>query len=46
MTGKSPVDIDHKSAIIKYWIEKARESMESATSEFNSGRNTTAVRNL
>jgi uncharacterized protein len=46
MTGKSPIDIDHKSAIIKYWIEKARESMESAKSEFYSGRNTTAVRNL
>lgn len=46
MTVKSPIDIDHKSAIIKYWMEKARESMESAKSEFNSGRNTTAVRNL
>jgi uncharacterized protein (UPF0332 family) len=46
MTGKSPVNIDHKSAIINHWIEKARESMETAKSEFNSGRNTTAVRNL
>lgn len=44
MTGKSP--IDHRSEIIKYWMEKARESMESAKSEFHSGRNTTAVRNL
>jgi uncharacterized protein (UPF0332 family) len=44
MTGKSP--IDHRSEIIKYWMEKARESIESAKSEFHSGRNTTAVRNL
>lgn len=44
MTGKNP--IDHRSAIIKYWMEKARESMESAKSEFHAGRNTTAVRNL
>ena len=46
MTGKSPIDVDHKSTIIKYWMEKSRESMESAKSEFNSDRNTTAVRNL
>jgi uncharacterized protein len=46
MTGKDPIDIDHKSAVIRYWMEKAWESMESARSEFNSGRNTTAVRNL
>lgn len=46
MTGKGPTDIDHKSIIIKYWIEKGRESMESAKSEFSSGRNTIAVRNI
>jgi uncharacterized protein len=46
MTGKSPIDIDHKGTVIKYWMEKARESMESARSEFDSSRNTTAVRNL
>lgn len=46
MTGKKSTDLDHKSAIIKYWVEKARESIDSAKSEFDSGRNTTAVRNL
>ena len=46
MNGKGSSDKDHKGAVIKYWMEKAWESMESAKSEFNSGRNTTAVRNL
>ena len=46
MSGKTPVEIDHKSAVIRYWMEKTRESMESAKNEFNSGRNTTAVRSL
>ena len=46
MSGKNSPEIDHKNAVIKYWMEKAQESMESATSEFNSNRNTTAVRNL
>ena len=38
--------MDQKTAVIQYWMEKARESLESAKSKFNSGRNTTAVRSL
>jgi len=26
MIGKSPKDKDHKDALIRYWVEKARES--------------------
>ncbi len=46
MTEKGPIDNAHKDALIRYWMEKARESMEAAQSEYDSGRNTTAVRNL
>ena len=46
MTGKAPTDKDHKDALIVYWKEKASESMETAQSEYDSGRYTTAVRNL
>ena len=46
MSGKPSPEKDHKSEVIKYWMDKAWESMESAKSEFNSGRNTTAVRDL
>jgi len=46
MSGKIPPDLEHRSAVIKYWMERALESMASARSEFNSGRNTTAVRKL
>ncbi len=37
---------DHKSVLIGYWMEKARESMEAARSEYDSARYSTAVRNL
>jgi uncharacterized protein (UPF0332 family) len=46
MTEKSPVDPGHKAALIKYWMEKARESMETARSEYDSGRYSPSVRNL
>jgi uncharacterized protein len=46
MTEKSPIDKGHKATLISYWMEKARESMETARSEYNSGRYTPAVRNL
>jgi uncharacterized protein (UPF0332 family) len=38
--------MDYKNAVIEYWMEKDLESMESAKSEFTSGRNSAAVRNL
>ena len=37
---------DHKDVVIKYWMEKAHESMEAARSEYDSERNAIAVRNL
>lgn len=46
MTVKGPTDKSHKDALINYWVEKARESMEAAQSEHDSGRYATAVRNL
>lgn len=46
MSGNGCMDTDHRTAIIEYWMEKARESMESAQSEFEARRNSTAVRNL
>ncbi len=46
MTGKAPIDKAHKNTLIRYWMEKARESMEAAGSEYASGRHTTSVRNL
>jgi len=46
MTEKGPIENSHKVALIRYWVEKAHESMEAAQSEYDSGRNTTAVRNL
>lgn len=46
MTGKTPIDKAHKDALTKYWMEKARESLEAARSEYDSRRFTTAVRNL
>jgi uncharacterized protein len=46
MTEKGPIDKDQTDELIRYWMEKARESMEAAQSEDDSGRYTTAVRNL
>ena len=46
MTEKGPIDNIHKDVLTRYWMEKAYESMEAAQSEYDSGRNTTAVRNL
>ena len=46
MTEKANDDKAHKDALIRYWIEKARESMEAAQSEYDSGRYATAVRDL
>jgi len=46
MTTKPPIDKAHKDALIKYWMEKARESMEAARSDYGSGRYAIAVRNL
>jgi hypothetical protein len=38
MTEKNHRDKDHIDALIKYWMEKARESMEAAQSEYDSER--------
>lgn len=46
MTEKRSIDKDHKDALIRYWMGKARESMEAAQSEYVSGRYATAVRDL
>ncbi len=46
MSGRSPIGTDHKTTIIKYWMEKARESIEATKGEFTSGRNSIAVRNI
>ena len=46
MTGKDSTDKAHKDELIRYWMEKAHESMEAAQSEYDSGRYSTAVRNL
>ena len=46
MTEKANDDKAHKDALIRYWMEKARESMEAAQSEYDSGRYATAVRDL
>ena len=46
MKDKEPEDQNYKEKLIEYWIEKAHESMEAAQSEYASGRQTTAVRNL
>lgn len=46
MMEKSPTEKESKDALIRYWMEKAEESMESARSDYNSERYTTAVRNL
>ena len=39
-------DKEHKKVLVKYWMEKAHESMEAARSEYESARNAIAVRNL
>ncbi|MBW1732260.1 MAG: HEPN domain-containing protein [Deltaproteobacteria bacterium] len=37
---------DHKDVVIKYWMEKAHESMEAARSDYETARYAIAVRNL
>lgn len=39
-------DTTHRDALMAYWMEKAHESMEAARSEYDSGRYSTAVRDL
>ena len=39
-------DEGHKKILIKYWMEKANESMEAAQSDYKSERYGIAVRNL
>ena len=46
MMEKGPIDREHKDALIRYWMEKARESIQAAQSEYDSGRYATAVRDL
>ncbi len=43
MTTKSPNDLDPKEELVQYWWEKARESLESARSEYANGRLSFAV---
>lgn len=37
---------DYRKTLIQYWMEKARESMESAESDYKALRLSTAVRNM
>ena len=46
MDESNSVTKEHREALIKYWMEKARESMEAARSDYSSGRHSIAVRNL
>ncbi|OQY41959.1 MAG: hypothetical protein B6240_14465 [Desulfobacteraceae bacterium 4572_87] len=46
MTAKDSGQPDHKSILVSYWMEKAHESLAAGRSEYESGRLTTAVRNL
>jgi uncharacterized protein (UPF0332 family) len=43
MKSTPPDDQDTKKVLIEYWIEKAFESLESAKSEYASGRLSFAV---
>ncbi len=43
MKSTPPDDQDPKKTLIAYWIEKAQESLESAKSEYASGRLSFAV---
>lgn len=38
MTIKDPQDSAKNEALVKYWLEKARESLESARNEYGGGR--------
>jgi len=38
MTSEKSESRDQKEALIAYWLEKAHESLESARSEYESGR--------
>ena len=46
MTENQPTDSDYRDTLIRYWMEKAHESMAAAQSEYDSGRGATSVRNL
>jgi len=46
MTEMGSPQTDHKSILVAYWMEKAKESMAAGQSEYKAGRLTTAVRNL
>lgn len=46
MTEKESGQADHRSILVAYWMEKAHESLAAGRSEYNSGRLTTAVRDL
>ena len=46
MTANVSGQADHKSILVAYWMEKAHESLAAGRSEYESGRLTTAVRNL
>ena len=46
MTANVSGQADHKSILVAYWMEKAYESLAAGRSEYESGRLTTAVRNL
>jgi uncharacterized protein (UPF0332 family) len=39
-------DKKYKEVLIRYWIQKAHESMDAARSDYDSGRYAIAVRNL
>jgi uncharacterized protein (UPF0332 family) len=44
MNPEEPGQEDYKKTLIRYWMEKAEESLESAISEFQNHRLTPALR--
>jgi uncharacterized protein (UPF0332 family) len=46
MNGSESREENHRKALIPYWMEKARESMESAKADSQAGRFSTAVRSI
>ncbi|MDZ7697082.1 MAG: HEPN domain-containing protein [Deltaproteobacteria bacterium] len=46
MTENESGQSERRSILVAYWMEKAHESLAAGRSEYNSGRLTTAVRDL
>ncbi|MBT3255803.1 MAG: HEPN domain-containing protein [Deltaproteobacteria bacterium] len=46
MTSEQSKSRDQKEALVAYWLEKAHESLQSARSEYESGRLSFAMNRL